>query len=297
MLAKLLTTDQTDSLANAGFKNIEVVEKLCAGTSNQNFRVRARGEEWVLRINNPLTEALCPRANEVACWRQAADAGLAPPLAFVSEDHQLYVSHFVAQAHPWDTSFHVQGTAVTLLDRLLKALAQLPLPKHQVTTADQWAHYQVVIRNRYAKLDASLRDVADDILAEDSWMQASIARLARTQTQRYCHRDLNPTNLLLRDGKLLCIDFEYACASDPRFDLAALLACHKLTSTQTRQLQRLHLTGSPQQQALDFADATYCYWVFTAAWGVVMCSDGKAAVSWLREALGHLHHHKARLPL
>lgn len=292
----ILSQIQQAELAAAGFDHLQWGEPLCKGTSNQNVRVSANGTDWVLRVNNPLTQSLCPRENEVRCWRLATAAGIAPELVFVSSDHQIYLSRFIAQPHPWDQSYRHHPQAVALLDRLLSALAALPLPSHRVTPGQQWQYYQTALRGRLPHLDSSLRDVADQILAEDPWMHASVARLAHNQTTRFCHRDLNPNNLLLVDNKLLSIDFEYACASDPRLELAALLACHRLTNAQARKLQQRHLAGPVQQQTLDFADACYCYWVFTAAWGVIMCSDGKAALSWLREALGHLHHHKARLP-
>lgn len=293
----ILSQAQQTELAAAGFDQIQWGEPLCKGTSNKNIRVRAKGSDWVLRVNNPLTQSLCPRKNEVQCWRQATAAGIAPELAFVSSDYQIYLSRFIAQAHPWDQSYHQLAHTLPLLQNLLSRLAQLTPPAHTLMPATQWQYYQDVLQRRRPALAPQLAKVAEHILAEAPWMQASIARLAENPVSSFCHRDLNPDNLLLHNQQLLCIDFEYACTSDPRLELAALLAHHKLTSAQTRKIKQQLLPGNPQQQALDFADASYCYWVFTACWGVIMCDDGKAALSWLKEALGHLHYHKSRLLL
>ena len=55
----------------------------------------------------------------------------------------------------------------------------------------------------------------------------------------FCHRDLTPHNLLLsghQSQRLLCIDYEYAVASHPLFDLASVIATHELSSRQVNQL-------------------------------------------------------------
>jgi len=41
-------------------------------------------------------------------------------------------------------------------------------------------------------------------------------------TPALCHNDLNPRNILWRDGQVWLIDFEYAGLNDPCFDLAAV---------------------------------------------------------------------------
>ncbi|UTA47140.1 phosphotransferase [Simiduia sp. 21SJ11W-1] len=277
-----LTAPQQCTLAKAGFAHIEWVAPLCAGTSNQNFHIRARGREWVLRINNPLTEALCPRANEVSCWQLAADAGLAPALEYVSDDHAIYISQFIAQATPWSAHYPHIENAPQLIDELLQSLAKLALPKHRVTPSQQWAHYRQLLESHPA-MPLHLQAECHQVLSLNDEMLQSLTRLSERENTRFCHRDLNPHNLLLHKGRLMCIDFEYACASDPRMELAALLTSHTALNFEPDLLH--HLAGTASQQQQDLADAKLCYWVFTSAWSLLMCADGKPARPWLEGAL------------
>lgn len=276
-----LSSPQYQALSDAGFADMRWCEQLCAGTSNQNYRIEVNGKSWVLRVNNPLTACLCPRPNEVDCWRSAAHAGLAPALTFVSDDYSIYISEFVHQSAPWAESHGSHPRALTMVSELLTGLAALPLPRHRVSPASQWQYYQAELQQRLRRMERELRKAAQRILLCAGKMDSCLQRLASGATEQFCHRDLNPNNLLLSDNKLLCIDFEYACASDPRFELAALIASHSIPNIESLQTRCLSATQSPD----DMIYVNYCYWVFTAAWGIIMCQDGKSAMTWLHDAL------------
>ena len=281
-------------LATAGFTDLHWGEPLCHGTSNQNFRVKAQGEEWVLRINNPSTQSLCPRENEVACWRQASAAGIAPELVFVSTDHEIYLSQYIHQPLPWEQCYRDHADTPALLLTMLRQLSDLPLPTRQVMPATQWEYYRRELQRLLPTLSPSLAKIANQLLDEHPWMQACVERLAAQPMARFCHRDLNPNNLLMHQGRLLCIDFEYACTSDPRLELIALQACHQLSDAQSRLLLQGYLPGNGPQQAQHLADARYAYWLFTACWGLIMCADGKRARRWLNDALHQLEYQTSR---
>ncbi|WP_394133088.1 phosphotransferase family protein [Shewanella maritima] len=93
----------------------------------------------------------------------------------------------------------------------------------------------------------------------------------------FCHRDLSPDNILLttnqcKQPKLQCIDFEYAVASHPLFDVASVVASHHFTRQQAEQLlasyvSQMSLTSIGDKQ-LD--SALNMYWVFAAMWALLM---------------------------
>ncbi|BFM10544.1 hypothetical protein R50072_06970 [Simiduia litorea] len=280
-------------LEAAGITQLKLVAPLGMGTSNQNFLANSHGESWVLRVNNPLTNKLCPRDNEVACWRIAEAAGLAPELKFVSQDFRYYLSRYIDTEKTWQQQHQCHPRAAQLLGQLLGKLSKLALPKHRVTPRSQWCFYQKEIVNRSAKLRPLLQTVAKEILALDSRVEAIINRLEQTQSLRFCHRDLNPHNLLLEKNRLLCIDFEYACSSDPRLELAAMLAHHKLGDSQQDWLIQDQLKGVEQERHQTLQDANFLYWLFTACWALIMCDDGKGAQSWYENAMIKIRRHEA----
>ena len=274
-----------DQLAPLGINQLNLIAPLCMGTSNQNFLVRSEADTWVLRINNPLTNKLCPRANEVACWRSAEAAGLAPELKFVSDDFQYYLSRYVDTGDTWQKHYRSYANATGLLSELLDNVAKLPMPEHTLTPSTQWRFYEQEITSRLAQLNPVLKIAAADILALGTQALAVLTRLEQNKSMRFCHRDLNPHNLLLEKNRLLCIDFEYACTSDSRLELAALLAHHQLNHKQKNHLIDSQLSGSRQEKIEALNDANLIYWLFTACWALLMCDDGKGAQSWYDDAL------------
>jgi len=280
-------------LERAGIAQLKLVAPLCMGTSNQNFLATSHGESWVLRVNNPLTHKLCPRDNEVACWRIAEAAGLAPELKFVSPDYRYYLSRYINTDGAWQKQHQKHPRATHLLNQLLDKISTLALPKHRVTPRNQWHFYQQEIVSRRENLGPLLQTVAQEILALNGCVEPIIDRLELTQQLRFCHRDLNPHNLLLDKNRLLCIDFEYACTSDPRLELAAMLAHHDLTEDQKDWLMKNQLQGTGQEKNQALKDANFLYWLFTACWALIMCDDGKGAKSWYENAMTKIRRHES----
>ena len=289
---EIITTALQKELDAVGIAPLKIVAPLCMGTSNQNFHVESGGEQWVLRINNPLTHRLCPRANEVACWRLAEAAGIAPELKFVSVDYNYYLSRYLGAERPWHIEYKNNSETVSLLSQLLDKVAHLPLPKHQVTPRHQWQFYRQEILTRQIQFNLALKQAAAELFALEESIEQILQRLEESQTLRFCHRDLNPHNLLLENNQLICIDFEYACSSDPRLELAALLAHHRLSNSQYSQLKSSQLTGSTQEKDQALRDANFLYWLFTASWALLMCDDGKGAQSWFDDAIEKIRHHQ-----
>lgn len=120
----------------------------------------------------------------------------------------------------------------------------------------------------------------------EAWIKQLDACLIRHQ---FCHRDLTPQNILRQatvsrtakgDGAigpgLLCIDFEYACASHPLFELAGVLASHSLSEACKTQLIEGYVNGHPNltPDAPSAIDAAMkLYWCFGCCWSLLMASQ------------------------
>ncbi|MGL4713095.1 MAG: phosphotransferase [Shewanella sp.] len=102
------------------------------------------------------------------------------------------------------------------------------------------------------------------------WCDDLAACLIKPQ---FCHRDLNPHNVLLKNNRLCCIDFEYATASHPLCELAVVLATHALTPHQQSELVKQYLSGHPYVTAKAVTAvpaAIDMYWVFACYWALLM---------------------------
>lgn len=275
-------------LSVAGYRALKVVEPLCLGTSNQNFLLNNDDGDWVLRINNPLTDRLCPRANEVACWRMAAQHNLAPELVFVACDYRYYLSRYVRETLPWQSHYSHHPQATQLIAELLQRLGRLPTPTHQVTPREQWLFYKDMLAQRAPEFTPKLHYIHKKIQDAETSIEAALTRLGSDTALQFCHRDLNPNNLLLAGNQLMCIDFEYACASIAGMELVALFATHTLSPAQKDLISTKILGLDARQRSQHLADAETLYWWFTVCWALMMCTDGREAMNWLDNALEKL---------
>lgn len=300
-------------LEQAKLSQVSMIAVLTQGLSNKNYYVRAvhpskpNGAEWVLRINSWASSQICNRDHEVLNWQLASQANLAPSLVYVSPDKQCYVSDFFEQnqtdcwsdlisangSHPI-TSLQVKwpGAEQWLL-KLLNGLKQLPAPQNVMGVDEQWQVYRL----RLEKMQQQLReeqtkcptverwlDLYGQLLAKESLVEQMLTALSNCLVSlQFSHRDLNPYNILVVEGQLKCIDFEYACSSHPLCDLASVIASHSLSSEQRRWLITHYLKDHPNlnQHAEKALPASVdLYWVFALCWALQMAfdcmmSDGK----------------------
>ncbi|WP_299011441.1 phosphotransferase [uncultured Shewanella sp.] len=297
--------------------SVSLIAALSQGLSNHNYYIRGQrqgsdNEQWVLRVNSQASSQLCNRANEVANWTLAAHQGLAPALEVVATDFSCYLSEFIEQdSLDWATMASAQGPhplkieqvhhadADTLLLSLLNSLQSLPLPKNVMSMTAQWqdyydvlntmskslnqgqAQFLTVFKAHFSAQSHKWQSAFEGLMKNKSlineWLQQVEACLINNQ---FCHRDLNPHNLLLNQGQLFAIDYEYACASHPLWDLAGVLATHNLSSIQRHNLILGYLQDHPNltQDAFQAVPSSiHLYWVYSACWALMM------AFSFLKE--------------
>lgn len=290
-------------------------------------------QKMVLRMNSDHSDSMCCREDELNCWQLALEQDCAPALYWVSEDERYYVSEYIEQTRSiWarlernratdvivramennESSFRNDQAQASIANfegaepekkllSLFTALSQLPTPDNEMSVRQQWVIYKTRLEIAAEKsndteygmwLDA-WQKLADFNLHIESWLQGMEACLIRPQ---YCHRDLNPHNLLLKDGKLYCIDFEYACASHPLFDLASILATHNLNSDQIQYLITQVLRSNPNmndEAGNAIPAALNLFWLFACAWALLMAAEsGNGSqqltyLAWFDEYLNYL---------
>ncbi|GGI84512.1 phosphotransferase [Shewanella gelidii] len=180
----------------------------------------------------------------------------------------------------------IQRAPERALLELLNTLIEVPAPHNMISTAEQWHHY----RDRLMAISAQLEDskllnpqlkhwqaMLNNMLMQESeiesWLQQMQANLL---TPQFCHRDLNPYNLLVENDRLVCIDFEYACCSNPLFDLASILCTHRLNPDQQQWLIENYLENHPNLKSAAI-DSVYAackiYWLFATSWALMMAAD------------------------
>ncbi len=288
-------------LAGLNLNSENVVTPLAHGLSNQNYLINDGERKWVLRVNSPASSQLCDRQSEVKNWNLAAEQGLAPKLFYVSHDHTYYLSEYIQQAvetqwgglftakpaHPLIDESTLWLGAEALLLPLLKGISCLPIPENVLGVTQQWQIYRdkltLIAANQTSLLNSELAAQWQvsrmNLLALESEIISWLEQLnACSLSNQYSHRDLNPYNLLYKEGQIYCIDFEYACSSHPLFDLAGILSTHALSTSQRHCLIDGYLDGHPYlttNAKAALPAAINIYWVFAACWSLLMAADNR----------------------
>ncbi|BDM64759.1 aminoglycoside phosphotransferase [Shewanella sp. NFH-SH190041] len=193
---------------------------------------------------------------------------------------------------------------VEALLTLLLSLARLPLPEHKITATVQWQQYHdaliklqsleststLVVGGIKEPIEQFAADRDKAVNTRKKAVQQGAAQLLQCSAQiahwltlmaqgengweQFCHRDLNPANLLRCGDSLCCIDFEYACAGGPLAELATVLATHGLSDAECLALSAgyIHALGLPDCNAMQIDAAVNIYWLFSACWALLQAS-------------------------
>ena len=171
------------------------------------------------------------------------------------------------------------NSAANLLLELLLQLRELPTGSYAISITEQWQEYHqqmlayqasLALTHDWSERVAKLLGIQINV---KHWCDDLAACLIKPQ---FCHRDLNPHNLLLKNNRLYCIDFEYATASHPLCELAVVLATHALTPAQQNELVTQYLSQHPYVTAHAVAAvpaAIDMYWVFACYWALLMAAQ------------------------
>jgi predicted Ser/Thr protein kinase len=191
------------------------VKPLLGGaTSAALFRFEARGRRYLVRVEgepSPLRNPL-----QYISQRIASEAGIAPLLHHVDEEHRVIVTDFIDEK-PLRDYPGGRGALLRALSALTQRLQATPVFPDFVTYPDIVARLFAHVRRAglFADglLDAHTERLAR-IAAEYPWDPAALVS---------AHNDPNPRNILFDGERLWLIDWESAYRNDPLIDVAILL--------------------------------------------------------------------------
>ncbi|MEH6585402.1 MAG: choline kinase family protein [Halioglobus sp.] len=183
---------------------------LDGGLSNHNFLVGAAGQQYVVRVDgiNPNRHGL-NRQVEFLALQSASDAGLAPTPRYFNPELAVLVCDYL----PPDP---IQRPAPADLASLCRQIHSLPDRHHRLDLPGRVRRYESLLKRAAKPLPP--RGIRQAI--EQKLSQSTALNVPAT----LCHNDLLPANLIISDGKLLALDWEYVAMGNPWFDLAVACA-------------------------------------------------------------------------
>ena len=205
---------------------------LSGGITNQNYRVDAGEESFVMRIGGAKTELLgIDRANEYAATKAAAEIGIAPEVIdFILPEGYLIARFIRGREIPVD-EMRQEKTLQEIARTLKKIHALAPIratfsPFDVVRDYDKLAreHGVTTFPENYAWLRERMNEI-ESCFAHDALRPV------------LCHNDLLNGNFLRDEhNNIRILDWEYAGMGDLFFDLANFSAHHELSDEQILEL-------------------------------------------------------------
>lgn len=234
------------------------VRPLAGSRLGNAWLVEADGTRGVLKIDAKARRApLNDRRAEARIQAQAADAGIANRVFHARRT--VLLTEYV-EGRTWQRRDLYNDDQLETLARTLKRLHALPLTGR---------HFDAV-----AAADAYVTNTgnADSLLVER--FHAAIRTAPIGHNSCCCHNDLVAGNILEAGGVRL-LDWEYACDNDPLFDLATVVAHHRLGTRQANRLLDAYFDGDGERWRERLAEQEIVYDALTWLWRAAEAAKGR----------------------
>jgi thiamine kinase len=211
------------------------IHRLRHGLVNETYRVLRDGRNYALRVAaaNPYDFGL-DRAWEARVLESAVLGGLAPALEYCDPVRGIVIARWV-DGRSWSPAEVRQQANISRMAELLRRIHGLPMPAPaRFMSPTKWIDYYSAAA---PPADANLRSAAAERLA-------ALAALPSVDAV-VCHSDLHTLNLIDRGHSLVLLDWEYAHASDPLWDLAGWSANNDLEDELSHELLASYAGRAP----------------------------------------------------
>jgi thiamine kinase-like enzyme len=222
--------------------------RLSGGRNNHTWLIEVAGRKAVLKVDkSPRGEPFNSRSGEAQIQSRAANAGLANKVLHVTET--IYVTEY-ASGVVWSAGSLDDDVNLDKLAAALKRLHALPLTGRVFDARG-------AARTYVGQIDGNAAMVRDCL--------ARIDAMPLPQNLCCCHNDLVAANIICVP-EVRFLDWEYACDNDPFFDLATIVAHHRLSAERANYLLDAYFDGDGArwrcqlQRQAEFYDALLWLW-------------------------------------
>ena len=256
-------------------EDINILEKLSGGLSNDIFKFECNGNYYVYRYPGDAASIVNEREREYASTMLASKMGIDTTNIFLDRKTGWKLSRF------YDTTEYFDPNSDKHIRLLANALRKLHNPRNKKRCGYSFDTFKEALRlkKRILEKDSSLSVFLNEIesKAEKTY------KLMKSDNWEVCfsHNDISDSNILINNDNLILIDWEFAGDNDIGFDLAKLFCL--TTFDKERMLTNLsyYFERRPNQEEIRHIICcvviNYFYWI---VWGIFMNENGFDYLSW-----------------
>ncbi len=221
-------------LANLSLDSVTITA--LPGYTNKNFRIHNDEQDWVLRLPRPATDRFIDREAEAHNQTLAHQLKLAPQVTWRNDDG-ITLTPTLRSSRNLNVSDFETDDCLAFVTKPLQTLHRSGL---RFKGGDTLAN---TLTCHYELLDTARRE---DFAVRMAQAQRILCLLENEHEQLVpSHRDPVLGNLLLAEGRLWLIDWEYSAMASPYWDLAVICNEAQLDLAQSRRLLLAYCADGP----------------------------------------------------
>ncbi len=231
LVAKVLQVPESE------IRNIKCLK---SGMTNKSFLFDVNGDSYICRIPGPGTELLISRRQESDVYRAIEELGISERIIYFDGDAGYKIARFYDGARNGDArSPEDRKKCMKLLRRFHEARLTV---NHRFDIRERIDFYETLCRSHGSILFEDYREVHRKMTELMDWLDSL------NRPQILSHIDSNFDNfLMLPDGRVKLIDWEYAGMCDPLIDLAMCAIYSYYNTEETEDLLRDYLEREPEE--------------------------------------------------
>ncbi|HSM41121.1 MAG TPA: choline kinase family protein [Afifellaceae bacterium] len=249
------------------------IERL-GGLTNLVFRVSYAGDNWCLRLPGAGTEEYIDRAVEAVAAREAARAGVSPPLIFSDPESGIMVTRFVEGAETMTGDLFrsrpcAPARAGEAFRKLHSSDAKFDFVFELFSMVDG---YLGILAGKTIDLPDGYHDVLKEAESVRRALQAAPAEITA------CHCDPLAENFLDTGERMWIVDWEYSGMNDPMWDLGDLSVEAGFDDAQDEEMIRAYFGDEPRpgERGRIVIYKAMCDLLWTL-WGLIQHANGNPA--------------------
>jgi thiamine kinase-like enzyme len=240
------------------------------GLTNKNYKLLMGDEVLVLRLPGRGTGRFINRSHERANQFVAARAGFTPPVLYFNRFTGVKVSTFLQEASV------LSPATATVPENYLQVAAVLrefhSAPVRFANTFNGFAMtriYERVARSRFEPFYPGFKEMQSRFRSLEAILRSMAVPL------RACHNDLVPENILVVEGRIQLIDWEYSGMNDPAWDIGSFLLESEFGPEDTKMFLEAYLPDNADSAGFMFRvrvhQAVQDY--LWSLWSLMLCSS------------------------
>ncbi|MGI9221876.1 MAG: phosphotransferase [Woeseiaceae bacterium] len=226
--------------------------EITGSLTNRCWLLEADDRKAVLKLDeSPRTEPFNSRPAEALVQNRALDLGIANAVLFVNET--VLLTEYI-EGTVWSEGCLLVDENLDKLAAAMRTLHSMPLTGRTFDAVGAARGYAQRIKE------------GDPTKVRDCL--AKVEAMPLPHNLCCCHNDMVAANVIYSPD-VRFLDWEYACDNDPFFDIATVVAHHKLAPDRSRYLLNAYFDGDGERWSSQLARQTEfydaLYWLWAAA--------------------------------